>query len=788
MSVRARMKKRARFAGFLVLLWLAGFPCISAVSLTNGGFEAGLTGWRPLWTRDAGVGRLSLDNNVVHSGRAAARVEHTGTRDWALEPELRLAVVPGQVVGLQVWVRKSGSGTALVCASLRGANGQVQDWTYGARPIEEADSWQFIRVRWVVPEGITELQPRFIGTGPVTVWIDDVVWEPTVASTRQPDPRLPVVLRWENEVLSITIHTSQATLQVQDRRTGMVWRQIPLHREMRVLQVRALGGGCELELEDLRRDHALRMTVRSVPGEPELIVELSGSGPLEDGPLRFPHPFESRPGQYLVLPMNEGISYPVEDPDVELFRLVAYGGHGICMAFWGVTDGTAGHAAILETPDDAAIRLHRIEGRLVVAPEWEAQQGRYGYPRRIRYVFFDRGGHVAMAKRYRRHAQETGRFRTLEEKRRLNPHVDLLVGAVNVWCWDRDPVRLVREMQAAGIERILWSQGQSPETIRQLNELGVLTGRYDIYQDVMDPAQFPRLRHIHPDWPGGAWPADLVRDRQGRWIPGWEVETRDGTRIPCGVLCDSRALSHARPRISAELRTHAYRARFIDTATASPWRECYDPSHPMTRSESRRHRLELLRFTSEEMRLVTGSETGHDAAVPWVHYFEGMLSLAPYRVPDAGRNMSRIWTEVPPRVRRYQLGWQYRLPLWELVYHDCVVAHWYWGDYSNKLPALWDLRDLFNLLYGTPPMFMFDRKLWAEQKERFVQSYRTVCPVVRRVGYQEMTDHRFLTPDRSVQQTRFGNGIAITVNFGDSTWRAPDGRLVPARGYRIEPE
>jgi hypothetical protein len=101
--------------------------------------------------------------------------------------------------------------------------------------------------------------------------------------------------------------------------------------------------------------------------------------------------------------------------------------------------------------------------------------------------------------------------------------------------------------------------------------------------------------------------------------------------------------------------------------------------------------------------LVTGSETGHEAAVPYVHYFEGMLSLGPYRVPDAGRKMIDVVHEPPERVARFQTGHFYRLPLWELVYHDCVVAQWYWGDYNNKLPSLWDRRDLFNSLYGTPP-------------------------------------------------------------------------------------
>ena len=61
-------------------------------------------------------------------------------------------------------------------------------------------------------------------------------------------------------------------------------------------------------------------------------------------------------------------------------------------------------------------------------------------PARLRYVFFDHGGHVAMAKRYRAYAQQIGLFKTLARKAPSNPNVDLLVGAVNVWCWDRDAV------------------------------------------------------------------------------------------------------------------------------------------------------------------------------------------------------------------------------------------------------------------------------------------------------------------------------------------------------------
>jgi hypothetical protein len=617
---------------------------------------------------------------------------------------------------------------------------------------------------------VAHIQPRLIGSSPATVWLDDfsIARKGNLAADRRPD--LPGSLSISNSALMVTFMTSDATFSVFDLRTERRWAQKPFSADVLVQNAQPAGHSLTMQLLHLGSGLPLTATVQMDAAAPEFTVELRGDGEL-DAPLKFPAPFTTEPGQSLVIPMNEGISYPVEDRSIEPMRLIAYGGHGICMAFWGVTDGKSGHMAILETPDDAAIRIDRIEGSLAVAPEWDPQKGRFGYPRRVRYVFLDKGGHVAMCKRYRSYAQQIGIFKTLSEKRRENPNIDLLIGAVNVWCWDRDALPIVKEMKTLGIERILWSNRQSPEVIEAMNDLGVLTSRYDIYQDLMNPENFPQLRGVHPDWTTTGWPKDIMMGPDGNWIRGWEVKGKDNQWYACAVLCDRVAPDYARRRIAAELVTHPYRCRFIDTTTAAPWRECFAPDHPVTRTESRRWKMELLRCVSEDFKLVTGCETGHDAAVPFVDYFEGMLSLGPYRVPDAGRDMQRIWTEVPEPVAKFQLGHQYRLPLWELVFHDCVVAQWYWGDYNNKLPALWDKRDLFNVLYGTPPMFMFTREFWTRNKQRFVQSYQTVCPPVQAAGYSEMIDHRFLTANRDVQQTRFANGVQVTVNFGDAPFR-----------------
>ena len=56
---------------------------------------------------------------------------------------------------------------------------------------------------------------------------------------------------------------------------------------------------------------------------------------------------------------------------------------------------------------------------------------------------------------------------------------------------------------------------------------------------------------------------------------------------------------------------------------------------------------------------------------------------------------------------------------------------------------------------------------------------------MRDVADVEMTGHRFVTPNRDVQETTFANGIAITVNFGASPHRLADGETVAALGFAV---
>ena len=145
-----------------------------------------------------------------------------------------------------------------------------------------------------------------------------------------------------------------------------------------------------------------RVAYRAEKDRPEVVVTIESEGAMWRT-LDYPAAFVSQKGDRLIVPMNEGISYPADEPEKIPERLIAYGGHGICMAFFGVQDDAtgAGWMAILETPDDASMVARRDADTQLwtLGPSWHDQKRQFGYARRVRYVFLDKGGYVAMCKR-----------------------------------------------------------------------------------------------------------------------------------------------------------------------------------------------------------------------------------------------------------------------------------------------------------------------------------------------------------------------------------------------------
>jgi len=85
------------------------------------------------------------------------------------------------------------------------------------------------------------------------------------------------------------------------------------------------------------------------------------------------------------------------------------------------------------------------------------------------------------------------------------------------------------------------------------------------------------------------------------------------------------------------------------------------------------------------------------------------------------------------------------------------------------------------MLWGYLPHFRIDPG-WS-QNELF-QSMGQVDQWHVRIGLAELTSHKFLAADYSVEQTTFSTGDSIICNFGDKPYDH-NGKLVKPKSYLI---
>lgn len=126
---------------------------------------------------------------------------------------------------------------------------------------------------------------------------------------------LPARFTLDSQTLSVVLHTMDGSLSVRDLRTGQTWVQRPLSQPVAVTAVN-VEQGMTATLRHAATGLDIAADLKLEPNAPGLVVTLSENGALTQ-PLAFPQPFASAPGMTLLLPLNEGIGYPVDDPSIQ---------------------------------------------------------------------------------------------------------------------------------------------------------------------------------------------------------------------------------------------------------------------------------------------------------------------------------------------------------------------------------------------------------------------------------------------------------------------------------------
>ncbi len=606
----------------------------------------------------------------------------------------------------------------------------------------------------------------------------------------------------ESNQLFVEFKEKTRQLIITDKRIGKIWKQLPFPADMVLDEIKHLplqhrllfrfGGEIPFTMSvALEQENELLYTLSADPGQP-----------MEE--LAFPPAIVAPDENYYILQTDsEGLLLPVDDCGYPLeqqpfFRCSG----GPAMAWIGMTDHAldAGYMIICETPYDADINFKKTDGLIDFSIVWQSSIGTFAYDRKIRTVFFNRGGYVAQCKRYRLYAWEKNQVTTLRSKLQRFPNLEKMLGAVHVYVWD-DARRkeFLEEMKECGIDKalILWNPNHLPypdETFTPTaKKLGYGVGNQELFTD------------IHPDSP-----QRLERKKRipltFNCYPGkfeyLTAKTKDGGTYSNQFgyyVCPAAIHEEMVKRIDQTLKDYPQETMFFDVYQANGLYECYDKRHPLTREGYANHLIDNMKYVEDTYGMYLGSEFGADYGAGHGVYVYGMMTLqrtwfdslatipgSIYYIGDWKNNerpsIMLSSRTAYPEYHKYSLNEYTRVPLYELVYHDAVVSSWRWEDCNHHYPEIWWKKDLFNVLYGNVPLWTLDQGMFTAYKTTFVQSYQKVIPWVQEVCLDEMTDHQFLSEDHTVQKTTFSSGKSVIVNFGNVDYEYKD-FVIPARNY-----
>lgn len=501
--------------------------------------------------------------------------------------------------------------------------------------------------------------------------------------------------------------------------------------------------------------------------------------------ISFPGAITVNTDDNFIVPYATGIIMPASD---SLFLdEFAFWKHGATMAFVGVSNMKDSYMITSETPWDTGVEFGSTTDSLhyTIQAFHEPCRSHFGYNRSLNYTFISKGSYVEMCKIYRSAVEEKGYTKTLKEKAIANPNVEKLKGAVDFWIMKdqfRTP-KFITQLYNFGVDKALFSLSggwYSPNSYSQLidtiNALGYLSSRYDLLTDVW-PTTYPELKEYRTS----GFPEKVVIDKNNNLYKGWVAFPKKNTPFQGYIICSDSHADYIDNRLSEELVNSHYNARFLDVELSLHLLECYSTEHPTSRHQDALNRIKTLNVVKEKHSLVTGSEEAYDWAFPELDFSEGTMSVRPEK--GASYNWSSPVDSADAKFIKYNINPALKVPLHSLVYHDVHIPTWYTGDGVSKVPAYWDDKDLFNILYGTMPLFLPPNyEYWEKKLEKFLTTYHLVATVFNEVGFAKMTNHHMLTDDKQVQMSNFDNGWKAIVNFSNIIYTHRE-LNIPSKGF-----
>lgn len=344
---------------------------------------------------------------------------------------------------------------------------------------------------------------------------------------------------------------------------------------------------------------------------------------------------------------------------------------------------------------------------------------------------------------------------------------------------------MIEEIAAAGFDRMWLGAGgwagflKRPATVTAARDHGYLIGTYDSFHSIHSPDAEP-----DQTWPTAQFDEELYHIGG---IINAAGKPRAGFKRRGYLLSPIAARPWVERRVAGLMEIFPANTWFVDCDGFGQYLDDYSTNHPATQASDLAERNSRCAWIRDTYGAVIGSEGCSAGMAGTLAFAQGVLTpVIGWGDPELTARDSKYWLGgyYPPnepriffqpvplkeKYRRLYYDPAVRLPLFETVFHDSVVATHHWSSPSLKFPEVAGTVELLELLYNVPPLYHLNREVFAKQKVAIKRHYDFFSPLHRELALQPLTDFRWLTADKLVQTVSFGDQIEITANFSQQTF------------------
>jgi hypothetical protein len=354
-----------------------------------------------------------------------------------------------------------------------------------------------------------------------------------------------------------------------------------------------------------------------------------------------------------------------------------------------------------------------------------------------------------------------------------------LMAKAEMWGGAISP-KMIDKLAKAGFDRLwLGNEGwegfvNRPETVVAAKKAGFLIGPYDSYNSIHRPND--------PDtWPTAQFDEALY---ETGGIVNADGSKKHGFKKKGWLLSPAAARPYMEKRVTRLMKLFGANSWFMDCDGFGDYFDDYSDAHPATQQSDMQSRMARMAWIRDTFGAVIGSEGCSAGVAPAIHFAHGVMTpVIGWGDPDLSSKNSKyylgryyppdepeVFFKPVPLKEEYRYIYfepRFRLPLFQTVFHDSVIAthHWSFGSLKSRDGA--GTVELLELLYNVPPLYHLNLSEFQKRRQQIKHHYDFFSPLHREAALLPMTGFQWLTPDRSVQRTTFGDKIELIANFGD---------------------